>query len=808
MFKKDLINLSVFVLLLLTIGMIGCGDEKPSEPAPFPTNAEVFIDEFGNSVTFQAFAGSKLDAVQIDAIETYQGSQSLIITVPDVGDPNGSFAGGAFTADIARDLTEFNALTFWAKASTEATLDVAGIGNDNTGTSKYTAEINNLPLTTAWTKYIIPIPLSSKLEAEQGLFYFAEGPENSVGNTIWFDEIQFESLNTITNATPVIVTQTIDIELNEEVKIDNSTVTFLVDGNAQIVEAMMGYFTFTSSDTSIVSVDSDGVITGIAVGTATLTATLGTGSAAGTVTVQVGTPLDVPTTPAPIPTVDAADVISLYSDAYTDEVVDLWSTDWDITDLADEMIGSDNVKKYYNLTYAGIEFNNPPIDASSMTRFHIDVWTPNNTDAPAVFKIKLVDFGPNGVYDGGGDDAEHELTFDESIMNTGSWVSIDVPLASFTGLTTKGHLAQMIISGDLSTVYVDNIYFYDAGLQIDPLVSAPTPTEDAGSVISLFSDAYNDVTIDRWSTSWDVADVEDYTVGSDNMKKYSNLSFAAIEFTSVTIDASAMTHFHIDIWTPDASASSSAFKVKLVDLGADGVFGGSDDVDHEIPFSSHIVSPGIWVSLDIPLWNFTGLITKGHLGQLIISGDIQTVFVDNIYLYDSGVPTTPAVSAPTPTVPAADVISLFSDAYTDMPVNTWSTVWDSADVDDYVIGSDVIKKYTNLLFVGIEFVSPTIDITSMTHFHMDIWTPDATSSITTFKIKLVDFGANGGWDGGGDDVEHEITLDGNLMKTSSWISIEIPMTDFIGLTTREHLAQLILVADPNTVFIDNVYFHK
>ena len=34
----------------------------------------------------------------------------------------------------------------------------------------------------------------------------------------------------------------------------------------------------------------------------------------------------------------------------------------------------------------------------------------------------------------------------------------------------------------------------------------------------------------------------------------------------------------------------------------------------------------------------------------------------------------------------------------------------------------------------------------MTHFHLDLWTPDAT----VFKVKLVDFGANGVWgDGSG-----------------------------------------------------------
>jgi hypothetical protein len=90
---------------------------------------------------------------------------------------------------------------------------------------------------------------------------------------------------------------------------------------------------------------------------------------------------------------------------------------------------------------------------------------------------------------------------------------------------------------------------------------------------------------------------------------------------------------------------------------------------------------------------------------------------------------------------------------------------------------------------------------------MDVWTPDPTSAPAVFKIKLVDFGADGTWQGG-DDTEHEITLGESTMNTGSWVSIEIPLTDFVNLTTKAHLAQLIISGDPNTVYIDNVYLHR
>ena len=154
-------------------------------------------------------------------------------------------------------------------------------------------------------------------------------------------------------------------------------------------------------------------------------------------------------------------------------------------------------------------------------------------------------------------------------------------------------------------------------------------------MISLFSDAYTDATVDTWSASWDQADVEDVSIGGNTTKKYTNLVFAGIEFTSSTIDASEMTHFRMDFWTPDATGDPAAFRIKLVDFGAGGAFGGGDDTEHELTLTAATdpaLATGQWVSFDIPLSAFTGLANRGHLAQLIISGDPNTVFIDNVYL--------------------------------------------------------------------------------------------------------------------------------------------------------------------------------
>lgn len=335
-------------------------------------------------------------------------------------------------------------------------------------------------------------------------------------------------------------------------------------------------------------------------------------------------------------------------------------------------------------------------------------------------------------------------------------------------------------------------------ITVTNLFAAPVPTIPAANVISMFSDSYTNVAVDTWRTSWSQANLEDIDISGNKTKKYSALNFVGIEATTKPINASAMTFFHTDIWSSDLTE----FKVKLVDFGANGVFGGGDDKEHEITISNPAKEK--WVSLDIPLSNFTGLTTRSHIAQLIFVGAPSgntTVYVDNVFFYNQ---VGSISAAPSPTLGASKVISMFSDAYVNVPVDTWRTSWSSATLTDLSINGNATKKYSALDFVGIEATTSPINATAMTHFHTDVWSSD----FTQFKIKLVDFGANGAF-GGGDDKEHEITV--SSPAKGSWVSLDIPLSSFTGLTTRAHIAQLIYVGAPagnNTVYVDNVYFHN
>ena len=584
----------------------------------------------------------------------------------------------------------------------------------------------------------------------------------------------------------------------------------VTDANGNVIaDAAVSW---SSADEAVATVDEAGVVTAVGNGATTVTAASDGASASAAITVDA---LPMPGEGPPAPTHAADSVVSLFSDSYEDAAVDTWSADWDDADVDDVSIAGNAAKRYSGLVFAGIEFTSAPIDVTDMTHFRMDIWTPDPTEA-AAFRVKLVDFGANGVWDGGGDDSEHELTITANEgLATEQWVRLDLALADFGGLTGRGNLAQLIISGDPNTVYVDNVYFRIGEPPPppgEPTEAAPAPTEPADKVVSLFSDAYTDVTVDTWSADWDNAAVEDVEIAGNAVKKYSGLVFAGIEFTSATVDASDMTHFRMDIWTPDPT-EAAAFRVKLVDFGANGVWdGGGDDSEHEVTITANEgLATGQWVRLDLALADFGGLAAREHLAQLIISGDPNTVFVDNVYFRMGEAPPPPeAPTEPAPTPPhhADSVISLFSDAYTDVTVDTWSADWDNAAVEDVEIAGNAVKKYSGLVFAGIEFTSATVDASDMTHFRMDIWTPDPTEA-AAFRVKLVDFGANGVWDGGGDDSEHEMTITAaEGLATGQWVQLDLALADFTGLAATEHLAQLIISGDPNTVYVDNVYLRR
>lgn len=466
-------NIAFTVLLaamctLITSCERGLSDDV--EFATFPNNPEVFIDGFSGGLQYFPFGGSKLNAFSVDTETKYSGSSAMRFDVPNVGDPTGAYAGAIFPDYGGRDLTDYDALTFWAKSTEGATINEIGFGNDF-GENKFMVTLANMRISTTWTKYVIPIPDPSRLSFAKGMFWYAEGPENGNGYTFWIDELKFEKLGTIAQPRPAIfngndITETSFIGANKTLSGLNQTF-HLASGQNQTVAAAPSYFTFTSSNLDVARVNDQGVVIVLGAGNAKITAELNGIKAKGSLTIQSLGLFAL----APTPTRNSANVISVFSDAYTNIPVDFYNGFFAPfqTTLggADINVNGNKVIKYTNLNFVATEFKNPTVNVSQMTHFHVDIQISEAINPGDFITVELGDFGPNGAF-GGGDDSSGKVKFSSSGLSSNQWISLDIPLTSF-GLARRNNLAQIFfISADgtsnniatISNLLVDNMYFY------------------------------------------------------------------------------------------------------------------------------------------------------------------------------------------------------------------------------------------------------------------------------------------------------------------------------------------------------------
>jgi hypothetical protein len=399
-----------------------------------------------------------------------------------------------------------------------------------------------------------------------------------------------------------------------------------------------------------------------------------------------------------------------------------------------------------------------------------------------------------------------EIKVSNTLIN--QWEELTFDFTSKIGEPSSAGITQIIIFPDFNLAgrsadviaYFDNITFNAGTALAEPTVPAATPTKVSADVISLFSNAYTNVTVDTWRTSWSSATLTDIQIVGNDTKKYSGLDFVGIETITSQININSMDLFEFDVWTPN----STSFRFKIVDFGANGAFGGGDDVEHE---TTVVPTLNGWNHIAVPLSSMTGLTTKSNIAQLIFASSpagTSVVYIDNV-MFSKGtvVAVEPTTAAPTPTKLAADVVSMFSNAYTNVAVDTWRTSWSSATLEEVQVAGNDVKKYSGLDFVGVETVSNQLNISAMDTFEFDVWTPNSAS----LRIKLVDFGADAVF-GGGNDVEHETAFTPTL---SGWNRVAIPLSSMTGLTTKSNIAQLIFASSPagaSVIYIDNVMFSK
>ena len=609
-----------FLLSLILISNSSC-EREPSDEATNAVSSKnpyIYIDAFSAGLGYGAFGGSKYTAFTVDTEVKYQGTSSMRFDVPNVGDPDGAYAGGVYIDGSGRNLTGYDALTFWVKGTQGATLNEIGFGTDF-GDNKYKVAMENVPVSTNWQKVIIPIPDAAKLVKEKGMFWYSEGPENGYGYTFWIDNLKYEKLGTIAHPQPKILNGLNSTEqtfIGSNITISGLTQTFnMPNGLDQTVLVAPNYFAFSSSDPSVATVSELGKVSIIGSGTAVITAKLGGVDATGSLTLNS---LGV-FTAAQTPTRDPANVISIFSNAYTNVPVEYYNgyyTPYQTTQGQDDIhINGDDIIRYTQLNFVGIQFSQPTVNATQMTHLHVDIQVQEAITPGDHIKIQLGDFGANAVFDGG-DDTSGSVNYTNSSFTTGSWVGFDIPLANFTGLASRSHLAQILFISDstISNILVDNLYFY--AVPSAPTTAAPTPTVPAANVISVFSNAYTNIAGTNLNPNWGQATVVTQPLIAGNTTlKYAGLNYQGIQLGS-SQNVSGMSFLHIDYWT----SNSTSLKTYLISTGP-------------VEKSKVLMVPTSgWQSIEIPLSDFSP-VNLSDVIQLKFDGN-GDIHLDNIYFHN------------------------------------------------------------------------------------------------------------------------------------------------------------------------------
>lgn len=158
----------------------------------------------------------------------------------------------------------------------------------------------------------------------------------------------------------------------------------------------------------------------------------------------------------------------------------------------------------------------------------------------------------------------------------------------------------------------------------------------------------------------------------------------------------------------------------------------------------------------------------------------------------------PTNNASTPTNAQADVISVYSDSFTNVATNydpNWGQTGHGQVNPSYNPGTgNLVLAYPNFNYQGTDMT--TQNASGMEYLHIDIWTSNATS----VKVSPINNGTG----------VSEFLVDVPLIQ-NGWSSVNLPKSAFTGMTW-DAVFQIKFDGQggvvPSTIYLDNVYFWK
>ncbi|KOY52289.1 PKD domain containing protein [Polaribacter dokdonensis DSW-5] len=468
-----------------------------------------------------------------------------------------------------------------------------------------------------------------------------------------------------------------------------------------------------------------------------------------------------PTEAAPVaPARNDTDVVSIFSDVYTDVTLNELPTSWSAGNFEATSVDSDNVWKLTTLDFLGIVTNyDTGIDLSGMEMMHIDYWVPEGTTNELFVKIvNTVD---------GGEDIE-------SLGTTvgGSWQSIDIDMTGFDGgnLANKEKITQILIDSDgiAGNVYVDNFYFYKAPSSI--VTSTVQDFEGTAPTFTVFGNIAATEVIANPDASG-----ENTSANVAKLTKTAGSEVWAGTFfeTSTPLDFNNYSKISVKTWSPKTGAQ---VKLKLENADA--------SVTHEVDMNTTVSNS--WEEL---LYDFSAAPAADYVRVVIFfdfgnAGDDSVYYYDEINLVDdSGVSAGLTFQDFEGTAPTFTVFGNIAD--TQVITNP-----DQSGINTTANVAQLTKTAGSEVWAGTFFeVGSALDLNNYSKISVKTWSPKSGAVV---KLKLENADAS---------VTHEVDL--NTSVANSWEELTY---DFSAAPTGDYV-RVVIFFDFGNAGDDSVYYY-
>ncbi len=492
---------------------------------------------------------------------------------------------------------------------------------------------------------------------------------------------------------------------------------------------------------------------------------------------------DEPATAAPVPPArDAANVVSVFSNTYTDVTGTDFNPGWGQSTVVSTVeIEGNQTLKYANLNFQGTQFASA-LDVSGMDKLHVDMWTAEATEV----NIFCISTGPV------------EMAYSLPVTPN-QWESYDIPLSTFTGVDLADIIQLKVTGNDGSpTIYLDNIYFYKGeGTVVEGGPNAPIDFETDGFgadwTWSVFENSSN--------PALEIIDNPDASGGNTSAKvaKFTALQTGAA-WAGFDSQEGDLGEFYWD--ETNSIVKIMVWKSVISDVGIkfDGGANPNDWSAGEIKVANTVVNQ--WEELTFDFSDSPNPPAEiGGLKRIAIFPDFNdreqdnVIYIDNITFNpaEGGPIDEPATAAPTP--PARDaenVISVFSNAYTNVEGTDFFPGWGQTTAGSMVeIEGNQTLKYASFNYQGMQFAN-ALNVSGMEKLHVDMWTANATA-VNIFSIST-------------GPVETSYALP---ITAGQWVSYDIPLSEFEGVDLADVIQFKFDGGDGTpTIYFDNLYFYK